>query len=170
MFSVLRSAACGSHGILHSIFLTCVRLVDGAVNMLFSSEIFYFILFIYLFIFFFWTPSSSISFSCSLFTITDVYKVSWNISTPLLTVTKLIPSISYSIFPQRCRLIFETSSWLRSSKLSTALLARLENSMMIGSSYNPRSTCLIASKASCIKLVLFLFSLWEFLKLTVYFL
>ena len=52
MFSVLRSAACGSHGILHSIFLTCVRLVDEAVNMLFSSEIFYFILFIYLFIFF----------------------------------------------------------------------------------------------------------------------
>ena len=53
MFSVLRSAVCGGHGILHSIFLTCARLVDGAVNMLFSSEIFYFILFIYLFIYFF---------------------------------------------------------------------------------------------------------------------
>ena len=69
----------------------------------------------------------------------------------------------------KIRLMFEISSWLWSCKLSTALLVRSENSML-GSLCNPHSTCLIASNAFCIKLVSFLLSLWELLKLTVYFL
>ena len=104
MFSVLRLAACGGYGILHSIFLTFALIVDAAVNMLFSSEVI------------FWTLSSSISFSYSLFTTTDVDKVSGNTSALLFTVTKLIPFISFSIFLRRYRLIFETSSLLRSCK------------------------------------------------------
>ena len=35
----LRSAARRGHGILHSIFLTCARIVDVTENMLFSSEV-----------------------------------------------------------------------------------------------------------------------------------
>ena len=84
MLSVFRSAACGGHSILHSIFLTCVRIVDTAVNMLYSSKVI------------FETLSSWISFSYSLFTITDVDKVSRNTSTLLFTVTKL----TLSVMPQ----------------------------------------------------------------------
>ena len=39
MLSVFRSAACGGHSILHSIFLTCVRIADTAVNMIYSSKV-----------------------------------------------------------------------------------------------------------------------------------